>query len=43
MTTEQAAPAINPWQVAQQQFDLAADRLKLDPACGRSCASHGAS
>jgi glutamate dehydrogenase (NAD(P)+) len=32
MTTEPAAPAINPWQVAQQQFDLAADRLGLDPA-----------
>src|SRR5215212_6468029 len=36
MTTEKAAdkPAaqhINPWQVAQQQFDLAAERLHLDP------------
>jgi glutamate dehydrogenase (NAD(P)+) len=31
MTTEQAAHAINAWQVAQQQFDLAADRLNLDP------------
>jgi glutamate dehydrogenase (NAD(P)+) len=31
MTTEQVAAAINPWQVAQQQFDLAADMLKLDP------------
>jgi glutamate dehydrogenase (NAD(P)+) len=31
MTTERVAPAINPWHVAQQQFDLAADRLKLDP------------
>jgi glutamate dehydrogenase (NAD(P)+) len=38
MTTEQAAPAIpapainavNAWQVAQRQFDLAADKLKLD-------------
>ena len=31
MTTEQAAHAvINPWEVAQQQFDLAADRLNLD-------------
>jgi glutamate dehydrogenase (NAD(P)+) len=30
MTTERA-PAINPWQVAQRQFDLAADRLNLDP------------
>jgi glutamate dehydrogenase (NAD(P)+) len=35
MTTEPAAPAINPWQVAQQQFDLAADRLGLDPALRR--------
>src|SRR5512141_712865 len=31
MTTERAAPATNPWHVAQQQFDLAADRLNLDP------------
>ncbi len=31
MTTEQAAPAINAWEVAQQQFDLAAERLNLDP------------
>jgi glutamate dehydrogenase (NAD(P)+) len=31
MTTDQAAPAQNPWLVAQQQFDLAADRLRLDP------------
>ncbi len=31
MTTEQAAPAINAWQVAQSQFDLAAERLNLDP------------
>ena len=31
MTTEQAAAHINPWQVAQQQFDLAAERLSLDP------------
>ena len=30
MTTEQAAPAINPWQVAQRQFDIAAERLNLD-------------
>jgi glutamate dehydrogenase (NAD(P)+) len=30
MTTEQAAGQINAWQVAQQQFDLAADRLHLD-------------
>jgi glutamate dehydrogenase (NAD(P)+) len=31
-TTQPAAPAINAWQVAQTQFDLAADRLGLDPA-----------
>ncbi len=31
MTTEQAAARINPWLVAQQQFDLAAERLHLDP------------
>jgi len=31
MTTERAAPATNPWHVAQQQFDLAADKLNLDP------------
>jgi glutamate dehydrogenase (NAD(P)+) len=31
MTTEQVAAAINPWDVAQRQFDLAADLLKLDP------------
>ena len=31
MTTEQQAPAINAWQVAQRQFDLAAERLNLDP------------
>jgi glutamate dehydrogenase (NAD(P)+) len=31
MTTEQAAGPINPWSVAQQQFDLAAERLNLDP------------
>jgi glutamate dehydrogenase (NAD(P)+) len=36
MTTEQAASAvINPWAVAQQQFDLAADRLNLDPGLRR--------
>jgi glutamate dehydrogenase (NAD(P)+) len=34
MTTEQAS-AINAWQVAQQQFDLAADRLNLDPGLRR--------
>jgi glutamate dehydrogenase (NAD(P)+) len=30
MTTEHAA-AINPWHVAQRQFDIAAERLGLDP------------
>ncbi len=32
MTTEHLAAQINPWQVAQRQFDLAAERLQLDPA-----------
>jgi glutamate dehydrogenase (NAD(P)+) len=31
MTTERVAPPINPWHVAQQQFDIAADKLNLDP------------
>jgi glutamate dehydrogenase (NAD(P)+) len=31
MTTEQIAPAINAWDVAQQQFDLAAEQLHLSP------------
>ena len=31
MTTEHAAATINAWAVAQQQFDLAAERLNLDP------------
>ena len=31
MTTEHVAARINAWEVAQQQFDLAADRLGLDP------------
>ena len=35
MTTERAAPAINPWHVAQQQFDSAADKLNLDPGLRR--------
>jgi glutamate dehydrogenase (NAD(P)+) len=35
MTTEQVAAAINPWQVAQQQFDLAAERLNLDSGLRR--------
>ncbi|MDH4141089.1 MAG: Glu/Leu/Phe/Val dehydrogenase [Chloroflexota bacterium] len=30
MTTEHAAAQINAWEVAQRQFDLAAERLKLD-------------
>jgi glutamate dehydrogenase (NAD(P)+) len=32
MATEQIAAAINPWHVAQQQFDLAAEHLNLSPA-----------
>ena len=35
MTTEHVAAAINPWAVAQQQFDLAAERLNLDPGLRR--------
>ncbi len=31
MTTENAATPINAWQVAQHQFDLAAEMLDLDP------------
>ena len=35
MTTEHIAAEINAWHVAQQQFDLAADRLNLDPGLRR--------
>jgi len=35
MATEKIAQAINPWHVAQQQFDLAAERLNLDPGLRR--------
>ena len=35
MTTEQVAAAINAWQVAQHQFDLAAEMLNLDPGLRR--------
>ena len=35
MTTEQIAATINPWAVAQQQFDLAAEHLNLDPGLRR--------
>jgi hypothetical protein len=35
MTIEQTTARINPWAVAQQQFDLAADRLNLDPGLRR--------
>ncbi|CAN5724677.1 Glu/Leu/Phe/Val dehydrogenase [soil metagenome] len=35
MTTERASAAINPWHVAQQQFDLAAEKLNLDPGLRR--------
>jgi len=31
MTTEHVAAQINAWEVAQRQFDLAAERLHLDP------------
>ena len=31
MTTEHAAAVMNPWAMAQHQFDLAAERLNLDP------------
>jgi glutamate dehydrogenase (NAD(P)+) len=35
MATEQIAEAINPWHVAQRQFDLAAERLDLSQALRR--------
>src|SRR5512132_2883720 len=35
MTTEHATAKINPWAVAQQQFDLAAERLNLDSGLRR--------
>jgi len=35
MTTEDVAAPINAWEVAQRQFDLAADRLNLDPGLRR--------
>ena len=35
MTTEHVAAPINPWHVAQRQFDLAAERLNLDPGLRR--------
>jgi glutamate dehydrogenase (NAD(P)+) len=35
MTTEPATAPINPWAVAQQQFDLAAERLNLDDGMRR--------
>jgi len=35
MTTENVAAPINPWQVAQRQFDLAAERLNLDDGMRR--------
>ncbi len=35
MMTEQIAAPINAWHVAQQQFDLAADRLNLEPGLRR--------
>lgn len=35
MTTENAAAQVNAWQVAQHQFDLAAEMLNLDPGLRR--------
>jgi glutamate dehydrogenase (NAD(P)+) len=35
MTTEQVTAPINAWQVAQSQFDLAAEMLNLDPGLRR--------
>ncbi len=35
MTTEQVAAHINPWEIAQRQFDLAAGKLNLDPGLRR--------
>ena len=35
MTTEHVAAQINAWEVAQRQFDLAAERLDLDPGMRR--------
>ena len=35
MTTEHVAARINPWEVAQRQFDLAAERLGLDEGMRR--------
>jgi glutamate dehydrogenase (NAD(P)+) len=35
MATEQVAVAINPWHVAQRQFDLAAEQLNLSPGLRR--------
>src|SRR5438128_12417145 len=35
MTTEHVAAAINAWEVAQRQFDLAAERLQLDDGMRR--------
>jgi glutamate dehydrogenase (NAD(P)+) len=35
MTTEEVATRINPWEVAQQQFDLAAEKLNLDEGMRR--------
>ena len=43
MTTEHVGTTINPWHVAQHQFDLAADRLQLDPGLRVSCASRAGS
>ena len=42
MATEQIG-VINPWAVAQQQFDLAAEKLGWIRACARCSASLAAS
>jgi glutamate dehydrogenase (NAD(P)+) len=35
MSTEQMAAVMNPWRMAQRQFDLAAERLNLDPGLSK--------
>jgi len=37
MATQQLVAEINAWDVAQRQFDLAAERLQLPAACARCC------
>ena len=38
MTTEHVAARINAWEVAQRQFDIAAERLHLNPGMRSCCA-----